>query len=84
MIKPDTLPADPDGMNETRASCAQAAIDAFRDATGTDEGDALPDLLCNLMHWADRNPFDFDAMMIRAREHYASETKSPHWRPGAR
>jgi len=41
---------DPEDMNELRRQAARAAIVAFKDATGTDEENALTDLLCNLMH----------------------------------
>jgi hypothetical protein len=42
--------------------------------TGTDEEDALGDLLADLMHWADRRNFDFGLALDRARWHYEEET----------
>lgn len=71
--KPD-LPPDPDGMNDRRAAWAGRAIAAFREATGTDEEDALGDLLADLIHWSDRSNFDFELALDRARGHYAAET----------
>jgi len=68
------LPRDPEGMNEKRTAWAGLAIAAFRDATGTDPEDALPDLLADLMHWCDRNGTDFDAALERGRYHYEAET----------
>lgn len=77
------LPPDPEEQNEMRADSADVALDAFAHETGLDSsGDkdecALSDLLCNLMHWCDRQPladhFDFDAMLDRARANYAEET----------
>jgi hypothetical protein len=68
------LPPDPEGMNERRAAWAGLAIAAFMAATGTDLGDALPDLLADLMHWSDRTGYDFDAALERARDHYEVET----------
>lgn len=68
------LPPDPDGQNNDRAKWAQEAIAAFMEATGTDLEDALPDLLCDLMHWADRNGQQFGMMLERARENYKAET----------
>ena len=68
------LPPDPDLKNDDRAEWAFAALAAFRDATGTDEEDALGDLLTDLRHWADRNNYDFDAAMDRANHHYQAET----------
>jgi hypothetical protein len=71
-----TLPPDPDNMNDDRAKWAQAALRAFRKATGADAEEALGDLLTDLMHWSDRNNFDFDAALDRARMHYEAETAS--------
>jgi hypothetical protein len=61
-------------MNADRAKWAQAALRAFRKATGADAEEALGDLLCDLMHWSDRNNFDFEAALDRARMHYEAET----------
>ena len=68
------LPHDPDSMNNDRASWAGAAIEAFIVETGTDEEDALSDLLADLMHWCDRNNYDMDAALERSRGHYEAET----------
>jgi hypothetical protein len=69
-----TLPPDPENMNDARAHWALAALHAFHTATGVDEEDALPDLLCDLMHLADRKGWDFDPELERARMHYEAET----------
>jgi len=71
---PPVLPPDPENMNDDRAQWAQAALRAFRKATGADAEEALGDLLCDLMHWSDRNNFDFEAALDRARMHYEAET----------
>lgn len=68
------LPADPEGMNDRRAAWAEAAIRKFQSMTGADDEDALGDLLTDLMHWSDRNHFDFNAALDRARWHYEAET----------
>jgi hypothetical protein len=75
------LPPDPEGKNGDRAEGAGRAISAFQIQTGTDFDDALPDLLCNLMHWCDRTTFedgetriDFDVALTTARMHYEAET----------
>lgn len=68
------LPPDPEGMNDKRSAWAGLAIATFQQATGTDDEDALGDLLTDLMHWADRNNYDFDAALLRAQNHYADET----------
>jgi hypothetical protein len=68
------LPPDPDTMNDSRAGWAEAALSTFMRETGTDEEDALGDLLADLMHWCDRNNYDFDAALYRAQGHYEAET----------
>jgi hypothetical protein len=68
------LPPDPEHMNDDRAAWAAAALTTFMQCTGTDLEDALGDLLANLMHWSDRNNYDFDAALDRARAHYEAET----------
>ena len=68
------LPPDPEGMNNKRAGWAKIALKAFIAETGTDEEDAVGDLLSDLMHWCDRNNYDFDAALTRAQGHYEAET----------
>lgn len=68
------LPPDPENMNDDRADWAAAALRSFQRETGTDDEDALGDLLCDLMHWCDRNHADFEAALFRARGHYEAET----------
>jgi hypothetical protein len=75
-MKNRNLPPDPEKMNGNRAEWAGAAIRHFQCCTGTDIDDALCDLLCDLMHWADRNDFDFEAQLRRASMHYEAETSS--------
>lgn len=70
------LPPDPENMNDDRAEWAASALRHFQCTTGADYEDALGDLLCDLMHWADRNNFDFEAALFRARGHYEAETSS--------
>jgi hypothetical protein len=74
VMSDSTIPPDPDGKNDDRASWAGKAIKAFQAETGTDDEDALSDLLADLMHWADRNNYDFEAAVERARGHYEAET----------
>jgi hypothetical protein len=66
-------PPDPEGMNDKRAAWAGAALATFITQTGTDE-DAVGDLLVDLMHWCDRNNYDFGVALIRAQGHYEAET----------
>ena len=70
----ESLPPDPEGQNDDRAEWAEAAIVTFEEQTGTDRGDAVCDLLADLMHWGDRNGQDFTAELERAQMHYAAET----------
>lgn len=48
-------------------SNAQDAVEAFASITGTDPESLLPDLMCDLMHWADRNGGGFDEAVARAQ-----------------
>jgi hypothetical protein len=68
------LPPDPEGMNDRRAAWAGQAIAAFIAATGTDQEDAVCDLLADLMHWCDRHGQDFGHEQARAQDHYDAET----------
>jgi hypothetical protein len=74
MSRRKKLPPDPERMNGDRAEWAAAALRHFQCATGTDYEDASCDLICDLMHWCDRNGFDFESTFRRARMHYEAET----------
>lgn len=70
------LPPDLKNQNDNRAKLAQVALDAFQKKTKADEWDALPDLLCDLIHWCDRTDgTEFDEQLARARRYYAEETR---------
>lgn len=69
------LPADPEGMNDDRAEWALEALARFMQITGTDREDAVSDLLCDLMHLADREGGEtFARSLERAQLHYDEET----------
>lgn len=61
--------------NDMRAASAAKAVEAFQRATLTDDSDALSDLLCNLMHWADQSGQDFAQALNRGASHYQSEVE---------
>ena len=63
----------PRWWNGKRAGWARIALDTFRADTGTDEEDALCDLLCDLMHLADFEGWDFENEHRRALTHYEAE-----------
>lgn len=65
---------DPEHMNANRSGFASAAVEHFQEQTGTDDEDAVADLLADLMHFCDRDGYDFDAELARARMHYTEET----------
>lgn len=70
-------PPDHESMNNHRASWALTALEAFQEVTSADNEDALADLLCNLMHLADRKGptfGTFEAQLKRARDNYQAET----------
>ena len=64
-----------DVTNADRAEWAFCAIERFQDKTQTDDEDALSDLLCDLMHLADRDGHDFENELNRARNNYAEEVR---------
>jgi hypothetical protein len=59
--------------NNDRAEWAGAALRYFQSITGTDD-EALPDLLCDLLHWCDRANVNFSSSLEQARENYETET----------
>ena len=67
--------------NRDRAEWAGAALRHFQCATGTDYDDALPDLLCDLHHWCDRENVNFQSALDRAREHYDTESSTTSTTP---
>lgn len=76
-FKHGPLPPNPDGRNDDRAEWAGAALDTFKAHTNTEAVDAVADLLCDLIHWCDRNDgLDFDSELNRAVEMYEEETSA--------
>jgi hypothetical protein len=59
--------------NLDRAEWAAAALRHFQCSTGTEYDDALTDLLCDLVHWSDREDIDFQNALDTARMHYEAE-----------
>jgi hypothetical protein len=67
------MTTDTDITNKHRASWAAGALMVFMQETHCDLEDSLGDLLCDLMHWAGQNHFDFAAALNRASDHYEAE-----------
>lgn len=71
--------------NRERALVAENALDTFthqtyggRDAAELNDEDrqtALSDLLCDLMHYARQQGFEFDIELSIARRHHAVESR---------
>jgi hypothetical protein len=59
--------------NYDRAGWAEQALTAFRSATRSEYQDVLADLLCDLIHWADREGVDFEREFARACGYYRDE-----------
>jgi hypothetical protein len=57
-----------------RAASADAALKAYMNRTSCDCEECLADLLCDLMHWADKARFDFDHALRNARLDYIWQT----------
>lgn len=68
------LPPDPENQNDQRSAQAQAAIDAYAQASGSEPEHVLSDLLASLAHWADRNSYDMNVALDAAAFHYREET----------
>ena len=69
------VPPDPDGLNGRRSGWAASALVAFMQTTGTDQEDAVADLLSDLIHWCDRHMNGtFEHQLSRARGMYEDET----------
>ena len=62
-----------DLTNEDRAEAAEQAICTFEDVISTDREFVLTDLLCDLMHWAEREGRNFERALTVARVHYCDE-----------
>jgi len=74
---PHARAADPEGMNDARSDRANSALEAFQAPPFPRTDSAVPDLLCDLMHWCDRNPNEeFDVALTRARAYYVEETET--------
>ena len=71
------LPPDPEKMNGRHAECAGGALGHYQSVTGADREAALGDLLADLIHWCDRNNFDFKLALSRAQGYYEAETSTP-------
>jgi hypothetical protein len=61
-----TLPPDSYGQNADRAEGAASTIRHFQTVTGTDWEDGVTDLLADLMHFCDRNDFDWGEELGKA------------------
>ena len=59
--------------NDDRADWAQAAINAFQAVTRTDDEDAVPDLIADLLHLAVRQGLDPQLMLDRAQSNFEAE-----------
>jgi hypothetical protein len=67
------LPPDLEEQNGERSNWAKTALVAFHLETGTDFGDVVCDLLCDLQHFCDRHGINFAHELDRANVHYADE-----------
>lgn len=73
VVSTSSCAAPPEPSNLQRAVWAETAIDTFVAATGSEHGDALCDLLTDLMHWASYSGRSFDQVLERARFHFELE-----------
>ncbi len=52
---------------------SEGMIDEYKVQFGSDDEDALTDILTNLMHWADANGYDFTQELNRAVNMFQGE-----------
>jgi len=71
---PNSSIIDPSATtNEQRAANARVALQAFKDCTGSDDCDAIADLITNLAHYCDRHGVNLGNEIRRACGHYREE-----------
>jgi hypothetical protein len=73
----NSLPSDPEDMNDERAYWAGETLAYFTRTYGEQEGgdrQNLADLLADLAHYCDRNSLKLDECLATARMNYAAET----------
>jgi hypothetical protein len=85
LVQTRSVGSYPEGMNGARAEWAACCICHFQCQTGVDWDDAPADHLCDLVHFCDREGFDFREELDRARMHYQAEIIAANkWGPGCR
>ena len=74
----NSLPSDPEDMNDARAEWAGDSLAYFAKKHGEEEegceAQNLADLLADLAHYCDRNGLSLDGCLTTAQMHYAEET----------
>lgn len=76
-IEDDSMPPDPEDMNEERADAARGAVVEFTRTFGEKAGGLpqnLTDLVCDMAHLCDREGLQFSAIIEGAKRGYAAET----------
>jgi hypothetical protein len=73
---------DPERMNDERACWAEYALGKFKERTGTDDEDAMSDLLSDLIHLAHVRGESFANELRRALGHFAEETDPAYFNEG--
>lgn len=72
-MKNHALSPDPEKMNANRAKRAHDMIQEFWHVTDDVPKHPFAEILCDFMHWADRNGVHFDDNLARARVYYSLE-----------
>lgn len=63
--------------NSKRAHWADKALTSFQVETRCDREDALANLLCDFMHLASREGWNFAQALRRAEDHFRDEVTNP-------
>lgn len=74
VLIPKAGPSDTDGLNNEHTKAGRDVVDRYIKRTGVDKEDALCDLLCDLLHYADQYGYDFAHELRRACDHFEAET----------
>lgn len=72
-FNPKKVSEGSDYTNAVRAKRAEEVLRVFTSRMGRPDADSLNYLLSDLMHWADREGYDFDEELATAKTNYLAE-----------
>lgn len=72
--KKTVLPPDPEGLNNDRATWGGYAILMHAHLSNATKAEAPADLICNILHWCDRNRRDYEEVLMQGLSYYTRDT----------